>query len=105
MNELMTINLTPLAEAVIALAFALVARYLIPWVKAKLTNEQLKRARTFVEIGVYAMEKAFGAGHGPEKLKGVEDLLAEQGIELDTVTLLQMVDAEIRKMEMARRDA
>ena len=99
MNELL-IDLTPLLEAVLGLLFLLLMRYAIPWVKTKLTNEQIVKAKTFVEIGVYAMEKAFGAGHGKEKLKGVEALLAEKGIKLETDVLLQMVNAEIKKMEL-----
>lgn len=99
MNELL-IDLTPLLEAVLGLLFLLLMRYAIPWVKTKLTNEQIAKAKTFVEIGVYAMEKAFGAGHGKEKLEGVEALLAEKGIKLETNVLLQMVNAEIKKMEL-----
>lgn len=99
MNELL-IDLTPLFKAILSLLFLLLMRYAIPWVKTKLTNEQIAKAKTIVEIGVYAMEKAFGAGHGKEKLEGVEALLAEKGIKLETNVLLQMVNAEIKKMEL-----
>lgn len=96
MNE---INLTPLVEAVIALLAALVSMYLIPWLNAKFGAEQLAKARVWVEIGVYAAEKAYGAGNGDSKLKYVEELLKQKGVRLDTAALKAMVDSEIKKME------
>lgn len=96
----MLIDLTPLVEAIIVLILALIASKFIPFVKSRMTNEQLEKARMFVEIGVYAMEKAWGSGHGKEKLEGVENFLAENGIKLDTYVLVNMVNAEIKKMEL-----
>ena len=95
------INLTPLFEAVIAIAIALVARYAIPWIKEKLTAEQLTKARAVVEIAVYAAEKAFGAGNGKEKLEYAQSVLAAHGVKLDTIKLHAMIDAAIKKMEQS----
>lgn len=95
------INLTPLVEALIAVIALIISTYLIPWLKTKLTAEQLTYAKTAVEVAVYAAEKAYGAGKGEQKLKYVQDVLAARGVELDTIALMSLVDASIKKMEQA----
>ena len=95
------IDLTPLAEAIIALATAAITMFLIPWLKTKYGNETLEKARSWVQIAVYAAEKFYGSGHGADKLEYVEQVLAQHKIKLDVGTLWTMVDAEIKKMEQA----
>ena len=95
------IDLTPLVQAIIALAATAVTVFLIPWLRNRYGNETLEKARSWVQIAVYAAEKVYGAGHGDEKLAYAEDFLAQHKIKLDTDTLLAMVNAEIRKMEQA----
>lgn len=98
-----TIDFTPLAEAVIAVLALVISTYLIPWIKTRLSAEQLAYARAAVDVAVYAAEKAYGAGKGEEKLKYVEDVLAARGIALDTTALASLVDSAIKKMEQAER--
>ena len=95
------LDLTPLVEAIIALAAAAISMFLIPWLRARYGNETLEKARSWVQIAVYAAEKAYGAGHGKEKLAYAEAFLAQNNIKLDINTLVTMVDAEIKKMEQA----
>lgn len=95
------IDFTPLAEALISLAVAAITVFLIPWLKERYGNESLAKARSWVQIAVYAAEKAYGAGHGEEKLAYAEQILAEHKIKLDLSTLKTMVDAEIKKLEQA----
>ena len=93
------LDLTPLVEAIIALAAAAITMFLIPWLKARYGNETLEKARGWVQIAVYAAEKLYGAGNGDKKLAYAEQVLAQHKIKLDTLTLKAMVDAEIKKME------
>ena len=95
------IDLTPLVQAIIALAATAVTVFLIPWLRNRYGNETLEKARNWVQIAVYAAEKVYGAGRGDEKLAYAEDFLAQHKIKLDTDTLLAMVNAEIKKMEQA----
>lgn len=95
------VDFTPLLEAVIALAFTLITAFLIPWLKTKYGTETLNKAKSFVEVAVYAAEKAYGAGNGAQKLAYVEKFLAEKKIKLDFNTLKVLVDAEIKKLEQA----
>lgn len=95
------IDITPLLEAVIALAATAITLFLIPWLRERYDNETLEKARGWVQIAVYAAEKLYGAGNGDKKLAHAEHLLAQHNIKLDTVTLKAMIDAEIKKMEQA----
>lgn len=94
------VDLTGIFEALIALVSSVVTVFLIPWLKTKLTNEQLNKAHSIVQIGVFAAEKLYGAGNGDKKLAYVENLLKAKKIKLDTMTLKAMVDAEVKKLEM-----
>ena len=56
-QEAVLLDLTKLAQAVISLAAGIVSLYLVPWLRSKLTNEQLSKAKSWVQIAVYAAEK------------------------------------------------
>lgn len=95
------LDLTPLLEAVISLAITAITAFLIPWIRNKYGTETLNKAKSFVEVAVYAAEKAYGAGNGEKKLAYVENYLAQKKIRLDFNTLKVLVDAQIKKMEQA----
>lgn len=95
------IDFTPLVQAIITLASAAITMFLIPWLYERFGNEKLEKIKTWVQIAVYAAEKAYGAGNGDQKLAFAEQVLAEHKIKLDTKTLKALVDAEIKKMEQA----
>lgn len=94
------IDLTPIIQAVITLAAALITVYLIPWLKSRTTVEQQTYVRMAVQVAVYAAEKAYGAGHGEEKLAYAEQVLAKHNVKLDTEKLKALIDAEIKNMEI-----
>lgn len=95
------LDLTPLLEAVIALAATAITVFLVPWLKERYGNETLEKARHWVQIAVYAAEKLYGAGNGDLKLAYAEQVLADHKIKLDTATIIAMIDAEIKMMEQA----
>lgn len=95
------IDFTPLVEALIGLAVTAITVFLIPWLRERFGNEKLAKARGWVEIGVLAAEKLYGAGKGDEKLAYVADFLAQHKIKLDVDALKALVNAEIKKMEQA----
>lgn len=77
------IDLTPLFQALITLLCALITYKLIPWIKARTTNEQQAGLRATVRTLVFAAEQVYGAGKGAEKLEYVADRLAEKGFDID----------------------
>ena len=93
------IDLTPIIQAIIALAASAITVFLIPWLKTRFGNEKLETVKNLVHIAVYGAEKLFGAKKGDEKLEYVETFLAQHKIKLDTAELIAMVNAEIKKME------
>lgn len=94
------IDLTPLVEALMALAVTAITVFFIPWLRERYGNETLEKAKNWVQIAVYAAEKAYGAGNGDLKLAYAEEVLAQHKIKLDTATIKELIDAEIKKMEL-----
>ena len=100
MNIINTIDLTPLFEAIITLAAALITVYLIPWIKARTNAEQQEYIRAAAKVAVYAAEKFYGAGNGEKKLDYAEKVLREDyGVHLDMNKLEAVIDAAIKDME------
>ena len=64
----MAIDLTPVFQAIISLAVALVTYKLIPWIKARTDEKQQNLLQATVKILVFAAEQMYGAGKGEEKL-------------------------------------
>ena len=79
----MTIDLTPILQAIIALLAALVSYRLIPWLKSRTTDDQLNRMRAAVKVAVFAAEQMYGAGNGAEKLDYAINWLRSQGYEVN----------------------
>ena len=97
------IDFTPLFEALIVLLSSVITIVIIPALRERYGNEKLEKARSWVQIAVYAAEKMYGAGNGDKKLVYAEQILAEHKIKLDTATIKAMVDAEILKMQQANK--
>lgn len=78
------INITPIIQAIIGLLAALVTYRLIPWIKAKTTNEQQAYIRALVKAGVYAAEQIYSTdGMGATKLEYVKRFLADHGLDVN----------------------
>ena len=92
-------DLTVLFETLITLVFVVLARYLIPAVKARLDTQKQEAVGEWVHIAVYAAEKLFGSGTGKAKFEYAKGLLEEKGFTFDENTLIALINAEIKKME------
>lgn len=99
MENVNLIDLTNLVEAILGVLALIAMRYLVPWLKAKLSNEQEANLITIFEVAVMAAEKIYGAKKGDEKLAYVERQLEKRGIRLDTMRIKAYVNAAIKKME------
>ena len=87
------IDLTPIIQAIIALLAAIVTYKLIPWIKAKTTNEQQAMIKAAATTLVFAAEQIYGAGKGEEKLDYVISGLEKQGYTADR----NIVEATVRE--------
>ena len=81
------IDLTPIINAIITLIAAIIAHKVIPWIKARTTNEQQAMMRATVKTLVFAAEQIYGAGNGEHKLEYVCEMLREKGYNADRVEI------------------
>lgn len=86
------IDITPIIEAIIALLATIITVKVIPWIKAKTTNEQQKKIKAAVRTAVFAAEQVYGAGHGKEKLNYAAKYLRKHGYEVD----FDQIEAAVR---------
>lgn len=95
----MTIDITPIIEAVIALAGVVVSCVLIPYIKSKTTAEQQKEINAWVKIAVSAAEQIYkGSGRGEEKKAYVIQWLRDRGITVDEAKLDALIEAAVYEL-------
>lgn len=95
----MTIDITPIIEAVIALAGVIVSCVLIPYIKSKTTTEQQKEINAWVKIAVAAAEQIYvGSGRGEEKKAYVINWLREHGVTVDEIKLDALIEAAVYEL-------
>lgn len=87
------IDLTELITAFISVLVAVVTRYVVPWLKARTSAERLQQIDYWYQVAVLAAEKAYGAGHGAEKLADAAEFLKTKGIIVDE----KIIDALIQQ--------
>lgn len=94
----MNIDLTTIINAVIALLAALVTYRVIPWIKAKTTNEQQAYIRALVKAGVYAAEQIYKTeGKGRQKMEYVKAFLQSHGYDINVTEIEAAVSEYINK--------
>ena len=94
------IDLTTIIEALLALLAAVITYKVIPWIKAKTTNEQQKMLKAAVKTLVFAAEQIYGAGKGSEKLDFVIEQLKLQGFTADRVEIEAAVGEYINRLAL-----
>lgn len=95
-----TINLTPLVVALIGVVGAIIARYLIPYIKARTTIEQQQNIQTWVRIAVQAAEMIFKeTGMGAMKYDYVAQFLAEKGFDLKTDEVKALIESAVNELK------
>ncbi len=95
-------DITPVVNAVIALAAAVVTAFVIPWVKSKTTAAQREEIEAWVRIAVTAAEQIYsGAGKGNEKKKYVLDFLAEKNLKIDEESVDLMIESAVKNLNQA----
>lgn len=96
----MNIDLTTVINAFIALLAAWVTYRVIPWIKAKTTNEQQAYIRALVKAGVYAAEQVYQAeGMGRRKMEYVKSFLQSHGYDINVTEIEAAVAEYINRPE------
>lgn len=94
----MQIDLTQIILAVITLIFGLIAKYVIPNIKASATVNQMEIIRAAVKSAVYGIEMMYKSKPGQEKKQMVIDLLHEQGFIVDPDQVEDKMNVMIEEM-------
>ncbi len=95
-------DITPVVNAVIALAAALVTAFVIPWIKSKTTESKRKEIDAWVKIAVTAAEQIYtGTGKGKEKKAYVLKFLAEKNLKVDEESVNLMIESAVKNMNEA----
>ena len=96
----MTIDLTQIILAVIALLSAIITGFVIPWLRNKLTDHQYDTLAALVRVGVFAAEQLFTSEQWKEKKQYVVDLLEENGYKVDVTAVDALIEATVRELRI-----
>ena len=96
----MNIDLTPIIQAIIALLAAIITYKLIPWIKARTTNEQQAMLSAAIKTAVFAAEQMYGAGNGEKKLGYAIEWLNKRGFDADREEIEAAVKEHINNVPL-----
>lgn len=90
------IDITPIANAIIALIAAVITAFVIPLLKAKISTEKMEKIKMWVNIAVEAAEQLYtGSGRGAVKKAYVVEFLSAKGYTLDPDSLDNLIEAAV----------
>ena len=96
------IDLTPIFQALILLISSVITIYILPKVKAvlteKLSAEQRENLKKWVRVAVAAAEQLYGSKKGQEKKQYVIDFLYSKGIVFDADEVENLIESEVYKL-------
>ena len=95
-------DITPVVNAVIALAAAVVTAFVVPWIKSKTTAAQREEIDAWVRIAVTAAEQIYReTGKGKEKKAYVLKFLEEKNLKIDGESVDLMIESAVKNMNAA----
>ena len=95
-----TIDLTQIILAIITLIGAIITRYVIPWIKGKLSDNQYEVFKGLIRTGVFAAEQLFTSEQWKEKKAYVVSLLEENGYKVDCTAVDALIEATVRELRI-----
>lgn len=91
-------DLTPVINAVIALAAALITAFVIPWNKRNTSAKDREEFLKWVEIAVAAAEQLFYSTQGKEKKKYVVQFLEGKGFTFSEAEIDAAIEGAVLKL-------
>lgn len=99
------VDLTQIIVAVLSLMLSLVSAFLIPYIKEKVTAEQLATIKLWVKVAVQAAEMLYvGSGRGEEKKKYVVEFLNSKGFTLNTEEIDNLIEAAVLELKLTQKE-
>jgi hypothetical protein len=97
------IDLTPLASTILTVVIVLVTSYFVPYLKSKLSAEQMENILKWVTIAVEAAEMIYtGTGRCIEKKKYVMAFLKSKGFTLNPTELDNLIEAAVLELKLLK---
>ena len=97
------VDLTPIITAVLTLIFSLITAFLIPYIKAKTTDEQFNTIKLWVRVAVQAAEMLYvGSGRGEEKKQYVIEFLKSKGFTLNAEEIENLIESGVLELKQAQ---
>ena len=97
-------DITYIILGLILIFGGLIAGFGIPFIKSKLSVEQLKTLKQVVNIAVYAAEQLLGPKMGPDKkafaLDYAKKLLAKFGLTFDEAQVDAAIEAQVKELKI-----
>lgn len=91
---------TKIIEAIITLLIAVITAFVIPYIKSKLSENELAEIIKWVKIAVQAAEMIYKeSGMGKEKKKFVETFLTEHNIKVDIEQLDALIESAVLELK------
>lgn len=99
------VDLTQVVVAILTLVISLVSAFLIPYLKSKVSAEQLDTIKFWVNIAVEAAEMIYtGTGKGAEKKAYVEQFMSSKGFKLDTDEIDKLIESAVLELKIATNE-
>ena len=96
---------TPIFNLIVAIVAALIAAYVIPWLRARTTQAERDELLAWVDIAVMAAEQLFkGKGRGQEKLDFAIEFLRSRGFSVDVDSLRTLVEATVLQLNSTLKE-
>ena len=91
---------TMLFEGILTVLFALITLYVVPWIKTKLSAEDLNEIMKWVKIAVQAAEMIFKeSGMGEAKKAYVKTFLEDKGIKYDERQINSLIESAVLELK------
>ena len=91
------IDLTPIYNAVIALAAACVSVFFIPWLRRKTDEQEREELLRWVDIAVAAAQQLYHQAEGSKRLAYALEFLEGKGYTIDD-SVIDTVEAAVLKL-------
>lgn len=97
----MTFDVTPIVQALIALCAVFITAVVIPYIKAKYSNEDILEFIAWVDIGVKAAEQLYNSTEGDVKKAYVLEFLASKGYRVDDIEVENAIESAVLELHAA----
>ena len=98
------IDITYIILGLILILGGLITGFGVPFIRSKLSADQLAALKTTARIAVYAAEQIFGAKMGPDKLAYainlVKSLLAKKNLTFHDEEVRAAIEAQVKEMNI-----